>query len=78
MTGAKPNTAWLKECVPLDEQGFVLTENDLTPSSPFQVTSMILVPGAMSRTVYRCLLNHSFHETLQDIRCNVRYKVTLT
>ena len=29
MTGANPNTAWLKDCVVLDEQGFVRTGPDL-------------------------------------------------
>jgi thioredoxin reductase (NADPH) len=30
MTGAVPNTAWLKECVTLDEKAFVKTGQDLT------------------------------------------------
>lgn len=30
MTGASPNTEWLKGCVALDEKGFVLTGPDLT------------------------------------------------
>jgi thioredoxin reductase (NADPH) len=29
MTGASPNTAWLQDCVALDEKGFVLTGPDL-------------------------------------------------
>ncbi len=31
MTGASPNTDWLRGCVALDEKGFVLTGSDLTP-----------------------------------------------
>jgi thioredoxin reductase (NADPH) len=31
MTGAMPNTAWLKDCVMLDEDGFVKTGPDLSP-----------------------------------------------
>ncbi len=31
MTGAKPNTDWLRRCVTLDEKGFVKTGVDLTP-----------------------------------------------
>ena len=31
MTGASPNTDWLRNCVTLDENGFVLTGADLTP-----------------------------------------------
>jgi len=31
MTGADPNTAWLKGCVLLDEKGFVKTGADLRP-----------------------------------------------
>jgi thioredoxin reductase (NADPH) len=31
MTGADPNTAWLRGCVALDEKGFVKTGQDLTP-----------------------------------------------
>jgi thioredoxin reductase (NADPH) len=31
MTGAEPNTAWLAQCVALDEKGFVRTGADLTP-----------------------------------------------
>src|ERR1044072_7732802 len=30
MTGAAPNTEWLKSCVNLDEKGFVRTGSDLT------------------------------------------------
>lgn len=30
MTGAAPNTAWLKDCVNLDEKGFVRTGSDLS------------------------------------------------
>ncbi len=30
-TGASPNTAWLQDCVALDEKGFVLTGPDLPP-----------------------------------------------
>jgi thioredoxin reductase (NADPH) len=29
MTGAKPNTAWLQDCVALDDKGFVRTGTDL-------------------------------------------------
>jgi thioredoxin reductase (NADPH) len=32
MTGAKPNTGWLGNCVALDEKGFVKTGPDLLPS----------------------------------------------
>jgi thioredoxin reductase (NADPH) len=31
MTGASPNTAWLADCVALDEFGFVKTGPSLTP-----------------------------------------------
>ena len=31
MTGATPNTAWLQDCVVLDEDGFVKTGSDLNP-----------------------------------------------
>jgi thioredoxin reductase (NADPH) len=31
MTGASPNTEWLRDCVALDDKGFVLTGADLTP-----------------------------------------------
>jgi thioredoxin reductase (NADPH) len=31
MTGAVPNTAWLRECVALDAKGFVKAGTDLTP-----------------------------------------------
>ena len=30
MTGADPKTSWLKDCVALDEKGFVKTGSDLT------------------------------------------------
>jgi thioredoxin reductase (NADPH) len=29
MTGASPNTTWLRDCIALDEKGFVLTGPDL-------------------------------------------------
>jgi thioredoxin reductase (NADPH) len=32
MTGANPNTAWLEDCVALDEKGFVKAGPDLSPS----------------------------------------------
>ena len=32
MTGAKPNTAWLRGCISLDDRGFVKTGADLTAS----------------------------------------------
>ena len=32
MTGATPNTDWLRDCVALDEKGFVKTGSDLTPA----------------------------------------------
>ncbi len=32
MTGAVPNTEWLRGCVALDEKGFVRTDADLTPA----------------------------------------------
>jgi thioredoxin reductase (NADPH) len=31
MAGASPHTGWLRECVSLDEQGFILTGRDLDP-----------------------------------------------
>jgi len=31
MTGAVPNTGWLRHCVALDEKGFVKTGPDLQP-----------------------------------------------
>jgi thioredoxin reductase (NADPH) len=33
MTGASPNTAWLRECIALDDKGFVLTGADLGPEA---------------------------------------------
>lgn len=30
--GAEPNTDWLKECLQLDEDGFIVTGSDLTPT----------------------------------------------
>jgi thioredoxin reductase (NADPH) len=32
MTGASPNTAWLRGCVAIDDKGFVLTGQDLRPA----------------------------------------------
>ena len=32
MTGANPNTDWLRDCVALDEKGFVKTGPDLLPA----------------------------------------------
>lgn len=32
MTGAKPNTDWLRGCVAMDANGFVITGTDLTPA----------------------------------------------
>ena len=32
MTGADPNTAWLKSCVALDDKGFVKTGAELLPA----------------------------------------------
>ena len=29
MTGARPNTAWLKDCLALDNKGFIVTGHDL-------------------------------------------------
>ncbi len=34
MTGASPRTEWLKDCVALDDKGFVLTGRDLDPVLP--------------------------------------------
>lgn len=31
MAGASPHTGWLRECVALDQQGFILTGRDLDP-----------------------------------------------
>jgi thioredoxin reductase (NADPH) len=31
MTGASPNTSWLRDCIALDDKGFVLTGADLKP-----------------------------------------------
>jgi thioredoxin reductase (NADPH) len=31
MAGASPRTDWLRECVALDQQGFILTGRDLDP-----------------------------------------------
>jgi thioredoxin reductase (NADPH) len=31
MTGAEPSTAWLKDCVALDDHGFIKTGPELTP-----------------------------------------------
>ena len=33
MTGADPNTAWLRNCVALDAKGFVKAGPDLTPAN---------------------------------------------
>jgi len=33
MTGARPNTEWLKDCVAMDHGGFILTGGDLTPET---------------------------------------------
>jgi thioredoxin reductase (NADPH) len=33
MTGANPNTAWLRDCIALDEKGFVRTGPDLDPAA---------------------------------------------
>ena len=33
MTGASPNTAWLKGCVSLDDKGFIRTGIDLAPQN---------------------------------------------
>jgi len=44
MTGAKPNTEWLRGCVKLDAQGFILTGADLVSSPSAGVRSS--VPGA--------------------------------
>jgi thioredoxin reductase (NADPH) len=33
MTGASPNTEWLRNCVCLDDKGFVLTGPNLTESA---------------------------------------------
>jgi thioredoxin reductase (NADPH) len=41
MTGAEPNTGWLKGCVALDEKGFVKTGADLAPTDlagPWPIT----------------------------------------
>jgi len=47
MTGANPNTAWLKDCIALDEKGFVRTGPDLDAAAleaarwPFARTPML-------------------------------------
>jgi thioredoxin reductase (NADPH) len=33
MTGAAPNTGWLKGCLALDAKGFILTGHELTPEA---------------------------------------------
>jgi thioredoxin reductase (NADPH) len=38
MTGASPNTEWLRGCVALDKNGFILTGRDLPLSPPSEVT----------------------------------------
>jgi thioredoxin reductase (NADPH) len=38
MTGASPNTEWLRGCVALDDKGFILTGRDLPLFAPREVT----------------------------------------
>jgi thioredoxin reductase (NADPH) len=40
MAGASPRTAWLKDCVVLDNKGFILTGRDLDSSAEFAQTSV--------------------------------------
>jgi thioredoxin reductase (NADPH) len=40
MAGASPRTAWLKDCVVLDNKGFILTGRDLDSSAEFVQTSV--------------------------------------
>ncbi len=42
MIGAEPNTAWLADCLPLDDSGFVLTGAIAT--SPYETS----VPGVFA------------------------------
>jgi thioredoxin reductase (NADPH) len=38
MTGASPNTEWIRGCVALDDKGFILTGRDLPLFAPREVT----------------------------------------
>jgi thioredoxin reductase (NADPH) len=46
MTGAVPNTGWLRSCVALDEKGFVKTGPDLSPEE------LTRAKGPLTRSPY--------------------------
>ena len=51
MTGADPNTEWLKDCVELDAQGFIKTGSDVGPSWPLHRNPYMLetsLPGVFA------------------------------
>jgi thioredoxin reductase (NADPH) len=51
MTGADPNTEWLKDCVELDAQGFIKTGGDVGPAWPLRRTPYMLetsLPGVFA------------------------------
>ncbi len=51
MTGADPNTEWLKDCVELDDQGFIKTGADVGPAWPLRRTPYMLetsLPGVFA------------------------------
>jgi len=51
MTGADPNTEWLKDCVELDTQGFIKTGADVGPAWPLRRTPYMLetsLPGVFA------------------------------
>jgi thioredoxin reductase (NADPH) len=51
MTGADPNTEWLKDCVELDSQGFIKTGTDVGPAWPLRRTPYMLetsLPGVFA------------------------------
>jgi thioredoxin reductase (NADPH) len=50
MTGADPNTAWLRGCVALDEKGFVKTGQDLGPGDLERVKWPLVRPPLLFET----------------------------
>ena len=51
MTGASPNTAWLKDCVALDDKGFVLTGPDLLLASADRAWSLSHPPQRLESSL---------------------------
>ena len=52
MTGASPNTEWLRDCVALDDKGFVLTGLDLTPEMLAEAKWPLARPPTGARVNY--------------------------